>query len=77
MLLVAAFVENFGYRQLMSLWRLEGIIKWILRTESSWGTMTRNASWSATTPSQVPTLPPAMLETTAKEQLIKPEKVTT
>jgi hypothetical protein len=31
---------------LMSLWRLEGTIKWILRTESSWGAMTRNASWS-------------------------------
>lgn len=45
-MILGAFVENFGYRQLMSIWRLEGMVKWILRTESSWGTMTRNASWS-------------------------------
>lgn len=77
MLIFAAFVENFGYRQLMSLWRLEGTIKWILRTESSWGTMTRNASWSSTPPPQVNSLPPALLEKTAQEQIaIKEEKVT-
>lgn len=46
MLILGAFVENFGYRQLMSFWRLEGTVKWLLRTESSWGAMTRNASWS-------------------------------
>ncbi len=45
-MILGAFVENFGYRQLMSIWRLEGIVKWILRTKSSWGTMTRDASWS-------------------------------
>lgn len=47
-LVLGAFVENFGYRQLMSFWRLEGTVKWILRTKSSWGAMTRNASWSDT-----------------------------
>jgi len=46
-LIFGAVVENFGYRQLMSFWRLEGTIKWILRTKSSWGAMTRNASWQA------------------------------
>jgi len=45
-MLGGAFVENFGYRQMVSIWRLEGTIKWLLRTKSSWGTMTRNASWS-------------------------------
>ncbi|HMO82108.1 MAG TPA: glycosyltransferase [Pyrinomonadaceae bacterium] len=45
-LVLGAFIENFGYRQLMSFWRLEGTIKWILRTKSSWGTMTRSAAWS-------------------------------
>lgn len=50
-LIAGAFIENFGYRQLMSFWRLEGTIKWILRTESSWGAMTRNASWAAPSPS--------------------------
>ena len=56
-LIFGAFVENFGYRQLMSVWRLEGIIKWILKTESSWGTMTRNTSWQ-TQPIKTQTLPP-------------------
>lgn len=45
-----AVIENFGFRQLMSFWRLEGTIKWILRTKSSWGAMTRNASWSDSEP---------------------------
>jgi cellulose synthase/poly-beta-1,6-N-acetylglucosamine synthase-like glycosyltransferase len=46
-MIVGAFVENFGFRQMMSLWRLEGTVKWLLRTESSWGVMTRDASWAA------------------------------
>lgn len=45
MMILCSFVENFGYRQIMSWWRLEGSIKWILNTDSSWGAMTRNASW--------------------------------
>lgn len=48
-LIGCAMAENFGYRQLMSIWRLEGIVKWILNTDSSWGTMTRNASLSEST----------------------------
>jgi cellulose synthase/poly-beta-1,6-N-acetylglucosamine synthase-like glycosyltransferase len=47
-ILLGAFLENFGYRQLNSFWRLEGIVKWLFRTKSSWGTMTRNASWAST-----------------------------
>lgn len=57
-MILGAFVENFGFRQLMSWWRLEGTIKWIFRTKSSWGAMTRSASWSA--PEQAPA-PPAAL----------------
>lgn len=58
-LIIGAVIENFGYRQMMSLWRLEGIIKWLLRTESSWGTMTRNASWSTPDAAAVkPQIPP-------------------
>lgn len=57
-LFFAAFIENFGYRQLMSFWRLEGTIKWILRTKSSWGAMTRTASWTTPSePKKVPTTP--------------------
>jgi cellulose synthase/poly-beta-1,6-N-acetylglucosamine synthase-like glycosyltransferase len=61
MLFWGAFVENFGFRQLMSLWRLEGTIKWILRTESSWGTMTRNTSWQAAPTANKPQLPPILI----------------
>jgi hypothetical protein len=31
----------------MSIWRLEGIIKWLVRADASWGAMTRNTSWQA------------------------------
>lgn len=37
---VAAIVENFGYRQLNSLWRIEGIWQF-LRRRREWGEMTR------------------------------------
>lgn len=76
-LIFAAFVENFGYRQLMTFWRLEGTIKWLLRTKSSWGAMTRNASWAApssTAPAAKPALP-ANLETPAKDQTSQEETV--
>lgn len=53
MLVLGAVVENFGYRQLNSIWRLEGTIKWLLRTESSWGVMTRSGGW--TDPENEPT----------------------
>lgn len=49
-MIAGAFVENFGFRQLMSFWRLEGTVKWVLRTKASWGTMTRSAAWSDSEP---------------------------
>lgn len=39
-LLGAAVVENFGYRQLSNLWRIRGLWQY-LRGSESWGTMTR------------------------------------
>ncbi|MBY0563606.1 MAG: glycosyltransferase family 2 protein [Hyphomonadaceae bacterium] len=39
-LAVAAVVENFGYRQLNSLWRLRGLWEWA-RGVKSWGEMSR------------------------------------
>lgn len=36
----AAVVENFGYRQLNTLWRVQGFWQW-LRKEKSWGAMPR------------------------------------
>lgn len=45
LLLAAAILENFGYRQLVSLWRLIGLWKWLTGGRVGWGEMTRTASW--------------------------------
>jgi hypothetical protein len=45
--LVAVF-ENFGYRQLTSVWRLAGLLRWVssaLRGRRRWGKIRRHASW--------------------------------
>jgi len=39
-LIVAAFVENFGYRQINALWRFQGIFE-VVRKKKIWGKMTR------------------------------------
>lgn len=39
-LALAAILENFGYRQLNSLWRVRGLIEW-MRGDQSWGEMSR------------------------------------
>jgi len=42
-----AILENFGYRQLTSVYRFIGLLRWMgkLRRRSSWGTVQRNAHW--------------------------------
>ena len=45
LLFLVAVVENFGYRQLNSLWRLKGLLMWMLGRKAQWGDMTRKASW--------------------------------
>jgi hypothetical protein len=39
-LMIAAVVENFGYRQLNNIWRLQGLWQY-LRGSSEWGRMVR------------------------------------
>jgi cellulose synthase/poly-beta-1,6-N-acetylglucosamine synthase-like glycosyltransferase len=46
LLLLAVILENLGYRQVNSVWRMMGLWKWATNAKSSWGTMTRKASWS-------------------------------
>lgn len=41
----AAIIENFGYRQLLSAWRLLGLAKWASGRKQAWGEMTRSARW--------------------------------
>ena len=38
-------VENFGYRQLNSWWRLKGLFQWAMQKESQWGAMKRKGNW--------------------------------
>jgi cellulose synthase/poly-beta-1,6-N-acetylglucosamine synthase-like glycosyltransferase len=47
LLWLAAIVvlENFGYRQLNSVWRLIGLYRWATQGEGSWGAMKRKGAW--------------------------------
>lgn len=45
LLAAVAVLENFGYRQLNSLWRLWGLLRWMTGSRASWGEMKRTASW--------------------------------
>jgi cellulose synthase/poly-beta-1,6-N-acetylglucosamine synthase-like glycosyltransferase len=44
-LVVTAIAENLGYRQLVTVWRLIGLTRWLRGARSTWGTMTRKGSW--------------------------------
>ena len=39
-----AVVENFGFRQLTAIWRLQGLIRWLLGGQHKWQTITRSTS---------------------------------
>jgi len=43
-LLFAAILENFGFRQLNSLWRLMGLFRWMFGKKHGWGEMKRKQS---------------------------------
>lgn len=47
LLLLGAILENFGYRQLNSFWKLIGLYRWLIGKKATWGAMTRKASWQA------------------------------
>ena len=49
LMLVIVIVENLGYRQINTWWRLLGLWKWATGAQGNWGTMTRKASWSKPT----------------------------
>ena len=44
-LFLAVIMENVGYRQLTSVWRLIGLFQWVFGRKATWGKMTRNSSW--------------------------------
>jgi hypothetical protein len=43
-LVCMAIVENFGYHQLVLVWRLEGFYRWATAAPAKWGVMKRSAS---------------------------------
>ncbi|MDH4185936.1 MAG: glycosyltransferase, partial [Nitrospira sp.] len=45
-LLLGAVLENFGYRQINSIWKLIGLYRWIRGKKATWGIMTRKAAKS-------------------------------
>lgn len=47
-LFAAAVLENFGYRQMNSVWRLVGVLRWLRGGQAKWGEMRRSGRWSKT-----------------------------
>lgn len=45
-LFAMAVLENFGYRQLNTLWRVRGMWQWMSRRRHQWGAMKRSGRWS-------------------------------
>jgi cellulose synthase/poly-beta-1,6-N-acetylglucosamine synthase-like glycosyltransferase len=46
-LLAVAVIENFGFRQLTTVWRLQGLLQWLFRRKAVWGDMKRSGTWQA------------------------------
>ncbi|MDR5906138.1 glycosyltransferase [Franzmannia qiaohouensis] len=46
-LFLVAIVENFGYRQLNTLWRCRGLWQWFARRKHQWGAMKRSGQWGS------------------------------
>jgi len=44
-LMGAAIMENFGYRQLNSYWRIKGSLLWLFGAKQTWGSIERKADW--------------------------------
>jgi len=45
LLLLIAILENLGYRQINSVWRVIGVVRWVFRRKGRWGEMSRRATW--------------------------------
>jgi cellulose synthase/poly-beta-1,6-N-acetylglucosamine synthase-like glycosyltransferase len=46
---LVVLLENLGYRQLNSWWRLVGLYRWATQKEAAWGTMKRKGTWQRET----------------------------
>ncbi len=43
---LAAILENVGFRQLQTYWRLVGMVQWLTRKQPAWGKMARSGAWT-------------------------------
>lgn len=50
-LFLASIFENFGYRQLITIWRLEGLLHSLRSQVNEWGTIQRSETWQGETTS--------------------------
>jgi hypothetical protein len=46
LLYLVAILENFGYRQLTAIWRVQGLFRWLFGRRHKWETMARSESLS-------------------------------
>jgi cellulose synthase/poly-beta-1,6-N-acetylglucosamine synthase-like glycosyltransferase len=46
----AVMLESLGFRQLTTLWRLEGLLRWLRGRPGQWGEMKRTAKWQGSGP---------------------------
>ena len=44
-LFLVSIIENLGYRQLNSIWRLQALYGWLTGARIHWGVMKRKADW--------------------------------
>jgi cellulose synthase/poly-beta-1,6-N-acetylglucosamine synthase-like glycosyltransferase len=49
MLYLIAVIENFGYRQLTVVWRIQGLLRWLFRRMHKWESIARSESLSDAT----------------------------
>jgi hypothetical protein len=55
----AAVFENIGYRQLHAWWRLQGLWRFLRRSDHGWGVMTRVGFAASSEPTPAPASAPA------------------
>ncbi len=46
-LIFGAVIDSLFFRQLNSIWRCMGLVRWVFKRKSKWGTMQRQGNWHA------------------------------
>lgn len=47
LMVLMVIVENLGYRQLNTWWRIVGLFRWVQQKEGKWGVMKRKGTWQS------------------------------